>query len=82
MNDKPILDVSVDDGKYRVLWLHGGRIHALRWDEPWRDDLVGDKLVLALAQELQDARGQIERLQVDLSREQDKNAELKGLRRL
>jgi hypothetical protein len=49
------IDVTVSNGKYRVILPAEGGLHALRHGEPWRD-LAGDKLVLALASELDDAR--------------------------
>lgn len=51
-----LLNVSVFDGKYTVIQEADGRLHALRYGEPWKRDLVGDKLVLCLAQELAEAR--------------------------
>lgn len=50
-----ILDVSVEGGKYRVIMAAGGRFHALRHGQEWRD-LTGDKLIFALAHELAERR--------------------------
>lgn len=41
--------------KYTILGLESGRLRAERNNSEWRD-LIGDKLVLALAQELEAAR--------------------------
>ena len=54
--------VSVNDGKYTVVFHENGRPEALRYDEPWRD-LSGDTLVHWLAVELQEAREEIIRLE-------------------
>ena len=59
---KPILDVSVADGKYRVIMPAKGGLHALRHGEPWRS-LTGDNLVFTLANELNDARQKIAELE-------------------
>lgn len=52
---EPLLDVTVADGKYRVVQEADGILYALRYGEPWRA-LAGDNLVLALAQEVQALR--------------------------
>lgn len=52
-NSRNALEVA--DGKYTIVGIEDGKLHALRHGEPWRD-LVGDKLVLSLAQELLEAR--------------------------
>lgn len=49
------LNVSVDNGKYTVIMEADGRLHALRYGEPWQD-LCGNNLVYFLAAELEDAR--------------------------
>lgn len=51
-----LLNVSVSDGKYTVIQEADGRLHALRHGQPWGRDIVGDTLVLCLAQELAQAR--------------------------
>lgn len=56
-NKDYILEVSVADRKYTVVQYADGRVCALRNGNSWRD-CVGDNLVLALAQELHDAREQ------------------------
>ena len=52
-----MIRVNVSDNKYTVLIPETAeeRLVALRYGEPWRD-LVGDKLILGLAQELHDLR--------------------------
>lgn len=54
----PALKVTVYNGKYTVVQEPNGRVHALRYGEPWRD-CVGDGLILALAQEIESLREQI-----------------------
>lgn len=53
------LDVTVYDGKYRVIQRKNGGLRALRYDEEWRD-CCGDGLILALAQEVQELREKLE----------------------
>lgn len=56
MSDSPVtLSVSVEGGKYTVEMTADGCLYALRRGERWRE-LSGDKLILALAQELSDLR--------------------------
>jgi hypothetical protein len=52
-----MIDVSVCDGKYRVIMGDGKdpNFRALRYNEEWRD-LCGDNFVYWLAVELQEAR--------------------------
>jgi hypothetical protein len=50
-----VLSVTVYDGKYTVRQDASGRLTALRYGQPWRD-CVGDGLILALAQEVQNLR--------------------------
>lgn len=57
MND--MVRVSTDDGKYTVIQDESGAVRALRHGEEWRD-LRGDKLALALAQDLDAERGRLE----------------------
>jgi hypothetical protein len=49
------LRVDVEGGKYTVIQDHNGELKALRYGQPWRN-LSGDKLVLCLAQELDQRR--------------------------
>ena len=51
--------VSVNDGKYTIVISDNGRMHALRYGEPWARDLAGDNLVYWLAVELAEAREQL-----------------------
>lgn len=50
--------VVIEDGKYTIKGIETGRLEALRYGEPWRD-LVGDKFVLSLAQEIQTLRAEL-----------------------
>lgn len=54
--------VTTSDGKYTVVLPEGGGLHALRYGEPWRD-LVGDNLVLTLAQDVETLRQKVIRLE-------------------
>ena len=49
------LNVSVENGKYTVIMEADGRLHALRYGEPWQD-LCGNNLVYFLAVELEATR--------------------------
>lgn len=51
------LRVEIEDGKYTVIQEADGRLLALRYGEQWRD-LTGDKLVYALAAEVEKLRGE------------------------
>lgn len=53
--NKERLRVSVANGKYTVIQLADGGTHALRYGSHWRD-CVGDGLILALAQEIEQLR--------------------------
>lgn len=57
-NEENALDVTVYDGKYRVIQRKGGGLRALRYGEEWRD-CCGDGLILALAQEVQELRDRL-----------------------
>lgn len=54
------IDLEVYDGKYRFVFDAKGS-RAYRYGEPWRD-CTGDGFVLALAQDLQEARHQRDEL--------------------
>lgn len=54
-----LLDVTVYDGKYRLIQRKDEGLQALRWGEPWRD-LTGDGFVLALGQEIESLRDRME----------------------
>lgn len=65
-DDKNILlDVSFDDGKYRIVQEHGKGLRCLRGGEEWRD-LTGDNMVLVLASELEDEREKVKKLRAAL----------------
>lgn len=49
------LEVSVDNNKYTVIMDQNGGLRCLRYGEEWRD-LLGDGMVLALAQEIEALR--------------------------
>ncbi|BAS11817.1 hypothetical protein AHiyo8_01200 [Arthrobacter sp. Hiyo8] len=76
MSTKPTNDsntVVIENGKYAVTGIETGRLEALRHGEPWRE-LTGDKLVLGLAQEIQELREQLaakDKLMRDLGLIQD-----------
>jgi hypothetical protein len=56
--------VSVADGKYRLVMGDDGVLTALRDNMSWPGrDLAGDDLVLALAQELREAREELSLLE-------------------
>ena len=59
------LRIKLDTGKYEVVFPEDGKLHALRYGEPWRD-LTGDKLILAMMYEIERLRDQIGTLQVNL----------------
>lgn len=54
------LEVTVGDGKYTIIMEDNGHLKALRYGKEWRD-LVGDGMVLALAQEVQNLRDKYEK---------------------
>jgi hypothetical protein len=56
------IDVTVGEGKYRVIFGRDTTLQALRYGEEWRK-LDGDNLVLALAQEVQDLRAKVVELE-------------------
>lgn len=63
--------VSVNEGKYTVVFHENGKLEALRHGEPWQN-LTGDNLVYWLAVDLQEAHEEIIRLETkvdDLERE-------------
>lgn len=47
--------IDIEGGKYTVVMSNNGGLHALRFGEPWRS-LTGDKLVYALAAEVERLR--------------------------
>ncbi len=58
-----MLSVTVGDGKYTVIQDETGNVKALRYVEKWRD-CCGDGLILALAQEVEELRKQLEELKL------------------
>lgn len=52
------MNVEIANGKYTVVQDNTGRVIALRYNEPWRD-CSGNKLILALAQEVEFLREKI-----------------------
>jgi hypothetical protein len=55
--------VTVCDGKYTVIYdFDTGQSECLRYGEPWRD-LCGDKMVLALFDEIVELREKVEQLE-------------------
>jgi hypothetical protein len=56
--------VDVENGKYTVVFEEDGRLHVLRYGEKWRD-CIGDKLILALAQEIETLREQLKETHAD-----------------
>jgi hypothetical protein len=50
--------IDLENGKYTVLHDNGAGLHALRYGEPWRD-MVGDGLVLAMAQEIEELQAHL-----------------------
>lgn len=50
-----IVSVTTNDGKYTVVLPEDGGLHVLRYGERWRE-CAGDKLVLQLAMDLEQAR--------------------------
>ena len=57
MNDNH-LEVTIDNGKYKVVMSKKGNLKALRHGEEWRD-CCGDNLIYQLAFELDEARKKI-----------------------
>lgn len=59
------LDVTVADGKYRVIMGPETTLQVLRHGEPWRD-LNGDNMILALAREIQSLRTKVMELELQI----------------
>ena len=53
--------VNVDDAKYTVIQDRDGKLTVLRNGVAWRDE-TGDKLILAMAHEIQELRDRVETL--------------------
>ena len=60
-----LLRVETSDGKYTVILSEEKGLYALRHSEHWRD-LTGDKLILALAQEIEGLRKTLRDLEMEL----------------
>lgn len=73
MPKKPLIDITVDSGKYRIVqWAEGGAkayryeeetpIDQLRETEPWLDvtNTPGANMILALVYELEQARDEVD----------------------
>jgi hypothetical protein len=56
------MNVTLEDGKYTVIQNPNGSLEALRYGEKWRD-CTGDKLILSLAQEVENLRNKIKDLE-------------------
>ena len=52
MNELTFEEISLEGGKYTVRFYSNGELNALRHGKAWRD-LAGDKLALAMMQEIQ-----------------------------
>jgi hypothetical protein len=53
--------IDIADGKYTVVHEHGTNLHILRYGTPWRErEVSGDGLILALAQEIEQLRSNLE----------------------
>lgn len=72
--------VSVYDGKYTIRRDGDGRMHCLRYNEPWRD-LTGDGMVLALVQEIQKLRDEVTSLKSGTTSFSDDLREIESLKK-
>ena len=54
-----MLDVSVEDGKYRIIQTSSRGLEILRYDEPWLSDIKGAKCIISLACEVEKLREQL-----------------------
>lgn len=59
------LRITTLDGKYTVVLTNEGRLHALRYGQPWRD-CIGDGLILALAQDIETLRARLKTTQATI----------------
>jgi hypothetical protein len=53
------IDVTVDDGKYRIIQHHSGELEILRYGEKWMGGpagFAGSKMIIAMACELEELR--------------------------
>lgn len=60
--NKDALHVTTLDGKYTVILPEDGKLHALRYGQPWRE-CVGDSLILTLAQDIETLRERLKTAQ-------------------
>jgi hypothetical protein len=54
-------EVIIEDGKYTLRFYKDGRFHCLRYGLEWRD-LAGDKMVLALVNEISTLREKLKKI--------------------
>ncbi len=52
------IDISLDNGKYRIVMYPSGKFEALRYGESWRN-LTGDNLVYFLAKKIQELEAKL-----------------------
>lgn len=60
--------IVLEDGKYTVLHENGTNLRALRHGQPWRE-LVGDSLVLAMAQRIEELQEQLQAIESEKDNE-------------
>ena len=65
IDSSTLLDVALEDGKYRVVMQEDGGLLAMRFNEPWRN-CVGDKLIYCMAAEIQRLRDESKKTSNDL----------------
>jgi len=58
LRESAAMKVTIYDGKYTVIQDERGGLRAVRHGEEWRD-CMGDGLILALAQEVEELRAQV-----------------------
>ena len=61
---EPLLDITVSDGKYRIIQQAGGGTVALRYGEDWLNVTTtpGSNMILAMAYELEELRAKVGKL--------------------
>ena len=59
---KDLLHVSIQNGKYKVVQRFKGALEVLRYNQYWRDE-TGDNLILCLAQEIDELRDVLYKIQ-------------------
>jgi len=65
-----VLDVSLEDGKYRVIQDESGVLKATRHGAEWRD-CCGDGLIYSLASEVDNLRKQLDETEYKLAETRD-----------